>query len=127
MAEVGWGGLHRTEGWHDAEVDEVTVWPHDNALIAAGLRRYGYGAEAARISKALLDAATYFQYRLPGVFAGYPRVLTCFPVEYPTASSPQAWAAGTTRSSCGCCSVSSQALRISVTTPSSPMVWTASP
>jgi glycogen debranching enzyme len=47
-------------------------------------------------SARLLDAATYFQYRLPEIFAGYPRVLTCFSVEYSNASSPQAWAAGTT-------------------------------
>jgi glycogen debranching enzyme len=43
----------------------------------------------------ILDAATYFRYRLPEVFAGYERELTNFPVEYPTASSPQAWATGT--------------------------------
>ncbi len=43
----------------------------------------------------ILDAATYFRYRLPEVFAGYERDLTNFPVEYPTASSPQAWATGT--------------------------------
>ena len=94
----GWGVRTMADGdaaYNPIEYHNGTVWPHDNALIAAGLRRYGYGAEAARIGKALLDAATYFQYRLPEVFAGYERALTCFPVEYPTASSPQAWAAGT--------------------------------
>jgi glycogen debranching enzyme len=72
-----------------------TVWPHDNSLIAAGLARYGYREEAARISAALLEAATYFDGRLPEAFAGYPREATRFPVEYPTACSPQAWASGT--------------------------------
>jgi glycogen debranching enzyme len=43
----------------------------------------------------MLEAASYFRYRLPEVFAGYPRESTMFPVEYPTASSPQAWATGT--------------------------------
>jgi glycogen debranching enzyme len=70
------------------------VWPHDNSIIAAGLRRYGYEREAARVSFAVLETATYFDGRLPEVFAGYPRELTRFPVEHPTASSPQAWATG---------------------------------
>lgn len=72
-----------------------TVWPHDNSLIAAGLARYGFRDEAATIAAALLEAATYFDGRLPEAFAGYPREQTMFPVEYPTACSPQAWASGT--------------------------------
>ncbi len=72
-----------------------TVWPHDNSLIVAGLARYGYREEAAQIAGALLEAATYFDGRLPEAFAGYPREETRFPVEYPTACSPQAWASGT--------------------------------
>ena len=72
-----------------------TVWPHDNSLIAAGLARYGYHQEAGEIAVALLAAATYFDGRLPEAFAGYPRAETRFPVEYPTACSPQAWASGT--------------------------------
>jgi glycogen debranching enzyme len=82
-------------GYNPIEYHNGTVWPHDNAFIAAGLRRYGYAAEAARIARAILEAATYFEHRLPEVFAGYPRAFTMFPVEYPTASSPQAWATGT--------------------------------
>ena len=77
-------------GYHDG-----TVWPHDNSLIAAGLARYQRREEAGRIALAMLEAAAYFDHRLPEVFAGYPRSLTEFPVEYPTACSPQAWAAGT--------------------------------
>ena len=82
-------------GYNPIEYHNGTVWPHDNSLIAAGLARYGYREEAARIVKALLESATYFRYRLPEVFAGYRRERTSFPVEYPTASSPQAWATGT--------------------------------
>jgi glycogen debranching enzyme len=95
---TGWGVRTMAEGmggYNPIEYHNGTVWPHDNAFVAAGLRRYGYAADAARISFALLDAATYFDWRLPEVFAGYPRSLTRFPVEYPTASSPQAWATGT--------------------------------
>jgi glycogen debranching enzyme len=71
-----------------------TVWPHDNSFIAWGLRRYGYRAEAARISRAMLEAAALFNGRLPEAFGGYDRGATHFPVEYPTACSPQAWATG---------------------------------
>ena len=71
-----------------------TVWPHDNSLIAWGLRRSGYPQEAARIAAGILQAAIYFQNRLPEAFAGYRRSETQFPVEYPTACSPQAWATG---------------------------------
>jgi len=85
---VGEGGYNPI-GYHVG-----TVWPHDNSLIAWGLARYGYRAEAARIALGILEAAEYFSGRLPEAFAGYPRALTAFPVEYPTACSPQAWATG---------------------------------
>jgi glycogen debranching enzyme len=94
----GWGVRTMAEGeggYNPIEYHNGTVWPHDNAFIAAGLRRYGYADDAARIAFGLLEAATYFDWRLPEVFAGYARSLTMFPVEYPTASSPQAWATGT--------------------------------
>jgi glycogen debranching enzyme len=95
---TGWGVrtmAEGMEGYNPIEYHNGTVWPHDNSLVAAGLRRYGYSEEAARIAYALLEAATYFDWRLPEAFAGYQRSLTEFPVEYPTASSPQAWATGT--------------------------------
>ncbi|MDZ5445927.1 glycogen debranching N-terminal domain-containing protein [Micromonospora sp. 4G57] len=72
-----------------------TVWPFDNSIIAWGLWRYGYRREAATICEAMFDAARHFQGRLPEAFAGYPRVRTRSPVQYPTACSPQAWSAGT--------------------------------
>jgi len=94
----GWGVRTMAEGeggYNPIRYHNGTVWPHDNSLIALGLSRYGYREEAARIAQAVLEAATYFHYRLPEVFAGYRRGRTSFPVEYPTASSPQAWATGT--------------------------------
>lgn len=72
-----------------------SVWPHDNALILAGLLRYGFIAEAQRISTALLEAAEYSDGRLPELFCGFSRDELAAPVPYPTACSPQAWAATT--------------------------------
>jgi glycogen debranching enzyme len=91
----GWGV--RTMSWDDAGYNPIgyhigTVWPHDNSLIAAGLYRYGFREEANRIAASLLEAAEYTDWRLPEVFAGYSRGEAPFPVRYPTASSPQAWA-----------------------------------
>jgi glycogen debranching enzyme len=91
----GWGV--RTMSADDAGYNPIayhngTVWPHDNSLIAAGMYRYGYREEANRIATAMFEAAAYTGFRLPEVFAGYPRSDSRFPVRYPTASSPQAWA-----------------------------------
>lgn len=71
------------------------VWPHDNAIIAAGAKRYGFWQEANQIAKGLFDAAEKFQmYRLPELFAGHDREREGFPVQYVGANIPQAWAAG---------------------------------
>jgi glycogen debranching enzyme len=72
-----------------------TVWPFENSFIAWGLRRYGYHQEAAKIATGMLDAAEFFNGRLPEAFAGQTREETNYPVEYPTACSPQAWSTGT--------------------------------
>ncbi|HYH27337.1 MAG TPA: glycogen debranching N-terminal domain-containing protein [Actinomycetota bacterium] len=93
----GWG--IRTMSSADAGYNPIgyhvgTVWPHDNSLIASGLARYGYREEANRIAVALFEASRFTEHRLPEVFAGYPRADSRFPVRYPTASSPQAWATG---------------------------------
>jgi glycogen debranching enzyme len=93
----GWGvrtmaadeGGYNPIGYHIG-----TVWPFDNSIVALGLRNYGFKKEAAQVALAILEAAKYFNYRLPEAFAGYPREETDFPVEYPTACSPQAWSAG---------------------------------
>jgi glycogen debranching enzyme len=71
-----------------------TVWPFDNSFIAWGLRRYGFKEEAAVIAAGILEAATYFDGRLPEAFGGYERSQTRYPVEYPTSCSPQAWSTG---------------------------------
>ncbi|HET7439591.1 MAG TPA: amylo-alpha-1,6-glucosidase, partial [Nitrospira sp.] len=72
-----------------------TVWPHDNSLIAAGFRRYGFDKEADRIFVGLLEAAMEFEdYRLPELFTGFAREEYGVPVRYPVACHPQAWAAG---------------------------------
>ncbi|MFG2063255.1 glycogen debranching N-terminal domain-containing protein [Micromonospora sp. NPDC048871] len=94
----GWGvrtladdqGRYNPIGYHVG-----TVWPFDNSLIAWGLWKYGFRDEAARICESMLAASHYFNGRLPEAFAGYERDLTDFPVQYPTACSPQAWSAGT--------------------------------
>src|ERR671922_862685 len=93
----GWGVRTMAEGeggYNPIRYHNGTVWPHDISLIAHGLARYGFRDEAAGVALATLEAATFFRYRLPEVFAGYRRGRTSFPVEYPTASSPQAWATG---------------------------------
>jgi glycogen debranching enzyme len=72
-----------------------TVWPHDNSIIAAGLRMYGFDQDACRIFGGITDAAQHFEhYRLPEVFAGFSRDTFHVPVRYPVACHPQAWAAG---------------------------------
>ncbi|MFP5341459.1 MAG: glycogen debranching N-terminal domain-containing protein [Candidatus Limnocylindria bacterium] len=72
-----------------------TVWPHDTALIAAGLKRYGFDDGSNRLVGRVLEAAQQFaDYRLPELFCGFDREETSAPVPYPVACSPQAWAAG---------------------------------
>ncbi|HZY65700.1 MAG: amylo-alpha-1,6-glucosidase [Actinomycetota bacterium] len=93
----GWGirTMAVGEGGYDPEsYHNGSVWPHDNALIAEGLRRYGFREEASRIARALLEAAPHFGYRLPELFAGYQREAGSGPTEIPRSCSPQAWAAG---------------------------------
>jgi glycogen debranching enzyme len=72
-----------------------TVWPHDNAVIAGGFRRYGYEKQAAQVAKGMFDTAErLFALRLPELIAGLPRAEASFPVQYLGANVPQAWAAG---------------------------------
>ena len=70
-----------------------SVWPHDTALCAAGLTRYGYTAAAHRLIAGLVDAAAHHGGRLPELFAGFSRDELGVPAPYPTSCSPQAWAA----------------------------------
>jgi glycogen debranching enzyme len=70
-----------------------SVWPHDNALIAMGLARYGLKTEAAELFSGLFDAVHYMgQMRLPELFCGFPRRRSNAPTLYPVACTPQAWA-----------------------------------
>ena len=93
----GWGV--RTLSSDDSGFNPVgyhvgTIWPHDNAIIALGLVRYGLRDEANRIVLSQLEAASFSSFRLPEAFAGFDRSVSRFPVPYPTACSPQAWATG---------------------------------
>jgi glycogen debranching enzyme len=93
----GWGVRTLAEGeerYNPIGYHVGTVWPFDNSFIAWGLRRYGFKKEAAQIAAGILNAASFFQGRLPEAFAGYTREVTNHPVEYPTACSPQAWSTG---------------------------------
>jgi glycogen debranching enzyme len=93
----GWGirtlaegeGRYNPIGYHVG-----TVWPFDSSFIAWGLRRYGFNEEAARVAEGILQAARFFDGRLPEAFGGYPREMTKYPVRFPTACSPQAWSTG---------------------------------
>jgi glycogen debranching enzyme len=94
----GWG--IRTMSTGDAGYNPLsyhngTVWPHDTSLAAWGLARCGRREEANEIARTLLRAARWFDWSLPEVFAGFPSAETPFPIAYPTAARPQAWAAGT--------------------------------
>jgi glycogen debranching enzyme len=72
-----------------------SVWPHDNGIIAMGLRRYGFVAEALKVARGVSGAASYFmQHQVPELYSGLPQTPTSFPVQYPGANTPQAWAAG---------------------------------
>src|SRR4051794_19369247 len=93
----GWGVRTLAEGegrYNPVGYHLGTVWPFDNSFIAWGLRRYGYKEDAARIAAGILDAAGFFEGRLPEAFGGYERSVTRYPVRYPTACSPQAWSTG---------------------------------
>ncbi|WP_448006058.1 amylo-alpha-1,6-glucosidase [Agromyces bauzanensis] len=95
---TGWGvrtlasdmGAYNPASYHNG-----SVWPHDNAIIAAGLMRYGFVEEANRIVFGLFEAASHYGGRLPELFCGFDRREYPEPVSYPASCSPQAWAAAT--------------------------------
>ncbi|HZG05567.1 MAG TPA: glycogen debranching N-terminal domain-containing protein [Streptomyces sp.] len=94
----GWGIRTLAAGqrpYHPLSYHRGSVWPHDNAVIALGLARYGLHEETAALARALADAAAHHGHRLPEVMAGYPRLRGEGPVPYPHSCSPQAWAAAT--------------------------------
>ena len=97
FSEANWSGWGiRTLGTGEVRYNPVSyhngsVWPHDTALIAGGLARYGFRDEAVKIRTSLYDlAASQSDRRLPELVAGYPRTAAP-PVPYPVACRPQAW------------------------------------
>jgi glycogen debranching enzyme len=93
----GWGirsMSQRDGGYNPLSYHCGSVWPHDTAICAEGMRRYGFADEASQVADALLDAAEAFNNQLPEVFAGFERDEARMPVEYPGALKPQSWAAG---------------------------------
>jgi glycogen debranching enzyme len=98
----GWG--IRTIAVSEARYNPMSyhngsVWPHDNALIATGMARYGHKKAACRVFAALFDAASYMDLRrLPELFCGFVRRHRNAPTQYPVACAPQAWASATTLS-----------------------------
>jgi glycogen debranching enzyme len=93
----GWGIRTMSSsdaGYNPLSYHNGSVWPHDTALVAEGMRRYGFRQEASCTAVALLEAAEAFEGRLPELFAGFDRSETGFPVEYDGASRPQSFAAG---------------------------------
>jgi len=95
---TGWG-IRTLSARHPAfnpySYHRGSVWPHDNALIAHGFKRYGYADECSRVARDIFEAASCFAgYRLPELYAGLSRQPGTFPVQYLGANIPQAWAAG---------------------------------
>src|SRR6476469_6780152 len=95
----GWGirTVAREESrYNPMSYHNGSVWPHDNALIAAGFARYGHKNAIDRVFRGLFDAASYMDLRrLPELYCGFQRGRQRGPTLYPVACSPQAWAAGT--------------------------------
>ncbi|HUZ19067.1 MAG TPA: glycogen debranching N-terminal domain-containing protein [Acidimicrobiales bacterium] len=95
---TGWGirtlassmGAYNPASYHNG-----SVWPHDSAICAAGLARYGFIEEAHAVTMGLLAASESFGGRFPELFCGFDRADFPIPVRYPTSCSPQAWAAAT--------------------------------
>ncbi|CAH1670624.1 MULTISPECIES: amylo-alpha-1,6-glucosidase [unclassified Chelatococcus] len=93
----GWGvrTVASTEArYNPMSYHNGSVWPHDNAIVAAGFARYGFRAQAARIFEGLFSTSLYIDHRrLPELFCGFPRQRSRGPTFYPVACIPQAWAA----------------------------------
>jgi len=93
----GWGVrtlASTVPGYNPLGYHTGSVWPHDNALILAGMRRYGFDDLAERLGTALIETALAFaDYRVPELFSGDAREFRAVPTPYPVASRPQAWSA----------------------------------
>jgi glycogen debranching enzyme len=95
----GWGirtVAHGEARYNPMSYHNGSIWPHDNALIALGLARYGFKPAVEQVFRGLFDAATYMDLRrLPELFCGFRRRANRGPTLYPVACSPQAWASAT--------------------------------
>ena len=93
----GWGVRTYASGqpgYNPLSYHVGSIWPHDNALIVAGLKRYGFDTEANALAGQLFEVAQFFpDFRMPELFCGFDRGSVSVPVPYPVACSPQAWAA----------------------------------
>jgi glycogen debranching enzyme len=93
----GWGVRTIASGaarYNPMSYHNGSIWPHDNALIATGMARYGRTESAMQLFSSMFDASLHFDsHRLPELFCGFPRRLGSGPTLYPVACSPQAWAA----------------------------------
>jgi glycogen debranching enzyme len=95
---TGWG-IRTLSAAHPAfnpyNYQTGSVWPHDNGMIAMGLKYYGFGVEAARVAHDISKAASHFLLnQLPELYTAFQRDEMNFPVQYVGANVPQAWAAG---------------------------------
>jgi glycogen debranching enzyme len=94
----GWGIRTlsaRNPAYNPFAYQRGSVWPHDNGIIALGMKRYGFAADAARLAQDILRAGrSFIGFRMPELYAGIERRPASFPVQYLGANVPQAWAAG---------------------------------
>jgi glycogen debranching enzyme len=93
----GWGVRTLAQGqarFNPMSYHDGSVWPHDVAISAAGMARYGARTDAVRLLGEIFEAAVHFGMRLPELFCGFPRHTGEPPIAYPVACMPQAWAAG---------------------------------
>ena len=93
----GWGIRTLLKGearYNPMSYHNGSIWPHDTAICAAGIARYGGRAEVVKIAADLFEAANLFSMRLPELFCGFSRDAAQAPVPYPVACLPQAWASG---------------------------------
>ena len=123
----GWGIRTVARGqvrYNPMSYHNGSIWPHDNALIAAGMARYGHTLAALQVFNGLFDASVHFnQHRLPELFCGFNRRDAEGPTLYPVACSPQAWAAACVYALLQAClglEVSAQAGEISLYSPRLP-------
>jgi glycogen debranching enzyme len=101
-----------------------SVWPHDTAICAMGMARYGERSGVVHITASLFESASQFEMRLPELFCGFPREAGEPPVPYPVACLPQAWAAGSAFMMLQAClgiRVDGEARRVELTDPHLPI------